>query len=108
MSEPTYIGTQTLLLFMSIVTDVAVWQAPVILDIATVFVNTTFDVEAGQPALVIVQVNVAAPTTPTEAADVGLAGVATVATPPVVTTLHAPVPTEGVLAANVNAPVALD
>jgi len=59
----------------------------------------TVSLEGGQDALLIVQTNVFAPTESPVTPEVGLPGVVTVAVPAM--TVHAPVPTDGVLPANV-------
>ena len=62
-------------------------------------VITTVSVDAGQLAFVIVQTNVLAPTLRLVTPDVGLPGVVTLPDP--ASTVHAPVPMEGVLPAKV-------
>ena len=59
----------------------------------------TVSLDAGQEALLIVHTNVLAPTESPVTPDVGLPGVVTDALPAI--TVHVPVPTVGVLPANV-------
>ena len=59
----------------------------------------TVSLDAGQEPLLIVQTNVFAPTDNPVTPEVGLLGVVTVALPAI--TVHAPVPTDGVLPASV-------
>ena len=62
-------------------------------------VITTVSLEGGQVALLIVQTNVLAPTLRFVTPDVGSPGVVTLPDP--ASTVHAPVPMDGVLPANV-------
>src|SRR5436309_1238547 len=62
-------------------------------------VITTVSLDEGQLALLTVQTNVLAPTLRFVTPEVGSAGVVTLPVP--VSTVHAPVPTDGAFAANV-------